>query len=77
MAVLTEVAVKVAIELRRDPVNGDRVIVSAYSVAADGTGLRSESAFDVTALITANQRLEVTDLLNAAEAYYKGRWQIP
>lgn len=77
MAVFTEAAVKVAIELRRDPTNGDRVIVSAYSIASDGTPIRSESQFDVTTLVSAARQAEVTDLLNAAEAFFKSRWQIP
>lgn len=76
MATLTEVAVKVAITIERDPVNGDHVVISGYSVAGDGTPLRSESGFDVTSLMTTAQKAEATDLLNAAEAYYKSKWSI-
>jgi len=75
MATFTEIGVDVTVALQRHA-GSDHILITSQSRTTGGEVIRSVIELDVTALVNNAQRAEVTDLLNAAEAYMKAQWYI-
>ena len=76
MATFVETTVAVAVHLTVEADGTKRVWVEGSSRDASGLVLRSLPMADVTASLTAAQRNEALDLVNAATAYLKAMWGI-
>lgn len=76
MATFVEAAVSVAVHLSVDADGTKHVLIEGSSHDGSGLAIRSLPATDVTGSLTAAQRNEALDLVNAATAYLKALWGI-
>jgi hypothetical protein len=76
MATFTETGVSVSVHLNVDADGTRHVVLEGWSHDASGLVMRSLPMADVTASLTAAQRNEALDLVNAAAAYLKALWGI-
>lgn len=76
MAVLTEDHVKVNVTLAVFADGTRHAFVDGTSFDVDGNPLRNIPTVDVTDQLNATQQQAALTLLNAAEAYVKGRFNI-
>jgi len=75
MSTFIETGVDVTVALQRSG-GTDHILITAQSKTGTGESIRLVKELDVTSLVNNTQRSEVTDLLNAAEAYMKSVWGI-